>query len=59
MPIKIKVDNLKAIDIKTLQKKAALNALDRDLDISLKEVAQGKLFGPYRSGNELKKALRA
>ena len=72
MPIKLKAENLKIADIKTLQKKAALfdklvaiiqesgkNALDKDLNASLKEITHGKIFGPYRSGNELKKALRA
>ena len=29
-----------------------------DFKKALKEVTQGKIFGPYRSGKELKKALR-
>ena len=72
MPIKVKAGNLKTADIKKLQKKAALfdalaaiieknkkNTLDKDLKKSLKEATQGKIFGPYRSGAALKKALRA
>lgn len=36
-----------------------IKSLENNLDISLKETTEGKIFGPYRSGNELKKALRA